>query len=199
MPVRFYLVPTSLEFIPEPGSDGTIGYWYESSKYFNDLQGIQYSRRKYGDEGVDLVASNLTDLDHGIIMKNADVVAFPEKLDAIPSDTERNQAIIDLEARRIPADWIQPAMTWRQILETLRKIVQTVKNLAGGQHKTGQLFKDGAALDTPVKAFPAELQQKLSAYADSKDETPNPDLGMREAILALAAKEPSATLAGVKL
>lgn len=167
MPVRFYIVPNSRDFIPAP-DDPNVGTWELRSKYFKDMVGLRPSRRPFGLEGFDLVACDVSSLDHGLISGNADVLSFPESLDASPGAGARNQTATALEARGIPAGWIQAGMTWRQILRIVYRIVTTVKNLNGGAELIGRLFEGGRTLATQFQDLPQGVRQRLIAYAQSK-------------------------------
>jgi hypothetical protein len=167
MPIRAYIVPYTREFMPAP-DDQTKGVWEMRAKYIQDMVGLKPTIRGYGAEGVALVVVDVSTLDHGIISGNADVLSFPENLDTSPNTANRNAAITALEARNIPAGWINAGITWRQILRAVAKIIRITKELDGGANFIGRLFDNGRTFSTQFQDLPIGVRQRMIAYATEK-------------------------------
>jgi hypothetical protein len=161
MPVRAYLIPNTLEWVPE-GAEG-VGLQERSSKYLRDLVGVRFSRRPYGEEGVDLVLADLRAGDHVYVAGQADVYAFPEHLDA-PVTTARRAAVVEaLESRNIPGSWIQASTPYALVLRTVARVVFAMKKFQG--EKLGRVFTDGVTLNTRFLSLPAEARHKITRAA----------------------------------
>lgn len=167
MPIRAYIVPYTREFMPAP-DDPNTGVWEMRAKYVQDMVGLKPTIRGYGAEGFALVVVDVSSLDHGIISGNADVLSFPENLDGTPNASARSQAITALEARNIPAGWINAGITWRQILRTVAKIIRITKDLNGAANLLGRLFADGRTFSTQFQDLPQPMRQRMIAFAQAK-------------------------------
>lgn len=163
MPIRYYITPYTREFMPAP-DDPNTGCW-EMRTFIQDMVGLKPSIRGYGAEGVCLVAVDVSSLDHGIISGNSDVLSFPENLDANPGSAARNTAVTALEARGIPAGWVQAGMSWRQILRSVAKIVRVTKEMDGAANLIGRLLSNGRTLSTQLQDLPQGIRQRMIAYA----------------------------------
>lgn len=200
MPVRFYIVPNSVDFIEEHGSNGTAGYNERRAKYFKDLALIQPSIRHYGQEGYCIVACDLSTIDHDYVSQNADVITFPVSLDNTPNTANRNAAITALEARNIPAGWITAGMTWRQILRGVLKIILIIKDLNGGVEFLGRLFQNGVTMSTQFQDLPQDVRNKMIAFGNRRNLDVSSLSGastIRQILRALAEQTPTPRLRGV--
>lgn len=113
-----------------------------------------------------LVARDISDADHAALIKNADVFAFPEKLDA-PVD-QGVQAFF--EGIRLPTDWLTPSTTWRELLRQVAGIFQFNQRYGGiAADETGTMHSifDTATLSTRLRQMTKDEQRWFLATAES--------------------------------
>lgn len=118
----------------------------------------------YGLENVFVVAMDLTAQNHTTLMAQPDVLGVPSPIDATVSAQALNTVQTKLEAGNIPADWVTTAMTYRQVMSRVLRIITFMQRYRG---IFGQLFAAGATLDTRVNQIPVNARNALTAAAVS--------------------------------
>lgn len=195
MAFRLYLIPiigTGAEHDgrrPKYLTDGTVT---------GDWGGMDY-----GNEPWMIVGTNLSPVDEAVLLSQPDVFALP--VDLSPKLTAPEVAAVQaqLEAMHLPAGWITPALTWREMVRTVLKIVALMQRLQFYQENT-RLFENGVTLDTPVNALSPAVVTQLRAAVSSLRLNPAGVAGavpLRQMLKTLAdqAKTPAFVLHGVRI
>ena len=196
MAVRFYLVPKI--------GDGLTPFTAFRPKYTgpNDLgPGIslagRWSANDYGLEDCFLLCADVTTSEHTALNAQTDVLAVPLLLDNQVSALAVGTIQTKLEDLKLPAEWVTTALTYRQVVRRVRKIIAFVQRFRGLFGESP--FVGGLTLDSQVNDIPQAKRQRLADTAD--------DLGLdrssitstttiRAALRILADQLPDATMRG---
>ena len=166
---RFYLVP--IEVVDTGPGTNARGPKYFGWKYDPDPPPLvfgSWAMMDYGftDFGL-LVAKEITQTDHDALILNADVFSFPDNLDQPVTDPNIDTYF---EAINIPADWLTPATTYRELMRQTAGMFQFNQRYGGiyaerygGWHS---IF-DTATLDTRLREMTDQEQEIFLAAVDS--------------------------------
>jgi hypothetical protein len=83
--------------------------------------GVEYSMIDYGAAGTNttIVVADVDGSQHSTIDTDPETLSAPEYIDANIQQSEVSAWESYLEARGIPADWMSPSLTWREVLRTV--------------------------------------------------------------------------------
>lgn len=169
MAVRFYLLP-----IEEVVKDAQLGTTTRGPKYFAWrfdpdppalLDGVSYEMRDYGLEPTALLAADVTNAQHQLLIANADVTAVPANLD---NTLGANRATVQaaLESLHIPADALTNATTYRQVLRGVMAIFALAQRFNGRVGNSGRLFPVGITLATTLGDLSQSVRNQLQSAAE---------------------------------
>lgn len=146
--LRFYLVPVE-----------TVGA----------ARGPLYFRWRFNPSGIDcrwnfmdygfvpyglVCAHDITQTDRDQLVLNPDVYEFPEILDAPVADVNVD---VFFESINIPADWLTPSTTYRELLRNTAGMFQFNQRFAG--ISGGASLFDSADLNTRVRQLSPQFQE----------------------------------------
>lgn len=130
------------------------------------LAGFSHALMDFGNESTGFLACDCDDTAHAIMLTFNDVTYFTEDLDLNISD---NDIIIlqgILEAKNIPANWIDNTMTHRFILRIIAGVFQFAQRFAaltGNQN----LFSASLTLGTRYNQLTTQMRAQLQDVAAS--------------------------------
>lgn len=171
MTIRFYIVP--LEIVvhsPDPYSATRTHKYFGSINDDNDLlrvpivPNVNYQSTHMGLENVSLVRADVTPAQHAILISYPDVIAFPENLNNNATQNAIDDVSPKLEAYKIPSDWIDTSLTYRQILRRIHRIFKVARFM----HEHGfniNLFGAGRLLSTTYSELSLSIRNRLTQVA----------------------------------
>ena len=116
---------------------------------------------------------DISQADHDTLSAQSDVRALPANLDAMLTSGAVTSISSFLEARNVPAGWVNTSRTYRQTLRVLIGIFQFVQRWKGISVRGGDgiksPFTEGLNLDTTYSQIPLKGQQKLQECFTSLD------------------------------
>lgn len=132
-------------------------------KYVNEA-GLTWSMYDYGQIPWSLCAADVTPAQHGALVANADVTAFPADLaTTVGAGLATVQAA--LEAARLPAGWVTAGTSYSVVARTVAGLMQFAQRYTG---LTGQeLVPSTINLNTQFGSLTAQRQADLTATANS--------------------------------
>lgn len=166
MPMRIYIVPVVLN------SRGV-----RVPKYFSDPAIIPSTTPRdtvdYGDQPWMIVGADLLPADDAEITAFADVNAVPFNLDTNPSAGAVNTVETFLEAANVPADWVNPSLTWRTIVKNILNLFGFMQRYEGmyTEQNPGDparsIFSGGVTMNTAWGSLRPEVRTAMIAAAES--------------------------------
>jgi hypothetical protein len=165
VPVRFYLLP--VEEIPRDG-----GGQFRIPKYITvardprgpQLLTVRFEFSDFGLEPTCLMALDVTNAEHTLLVANADVTAFPLNLDNnVGGQLGNVQAA--LESLHLSADAVTSGTSYRQVLRGVVGIFGVARRFAGPDDK--RLFPVGVTLSTTLGDFSLSVRTKLREAAET--------------------------------
>jgi len=158
--MRYYVVPK----VDSGGIQGIFPKYTDPGALGVGWNVGPWQAMDYGLENVFMLALNLTAQDHTTLTSQPDVLAVPSPIDANVSALALNTIQTKLEAGNIPADWVTTALTYRQCLSRVLRIITFMQRFRG---TFGQLFAGGATLDTRINQLPVNARTALTQAAQS--------------------------------
>ncbi len=149
---RFYLVPVVLN------PDGI-----RTAKYDSLLCAVQCGMMDYGPENVMLVAATMNASRDAAVAANSDVDAIPVNIDQNLPAAQVTTVQNHLEAKSIPAHWVNTSLTWRQVLRTLSGLFQFLQRY-GTIHGYAPSL-GSVSLDATYASLPASARMDLKSAA----------------------------------
>jgi hypothetical protein len=126
--------------------------------------GIPRGFMDYGAENLMLVAVDLTPAEFTQVNSNVDVLAVPANLDANVSALAVDTIQSKLEASNLPAEWVTTALTYRQVLGRVMRVIGVAQRY---QALFGRIFSGAISLDTRMNQLTqAQRQRLLDVAAD---------------------------------
>lgn len=155
---RFYILPVVIE--TEAGEETRV------AKYSADLCALKCAMMDFGGEDVMLVVGLMDSTRHSAVSANPDVLSLPENLDQNLPAGAVTVAQTFLEARNIPAGWLNTTFTHRRVLRRVAAMFQFAQRYQGitGNAK---IFTTGVDLSTRWNQLPIRVRQNLKAAGDS--------------------------------
>lgn len=154
MATRLYVLPLITTTTPKGDR--------RDPKYLDThLAGVEWSLMDMGDEPICLVAADVG-AEHAAFAAETDVLALPANLDQ-PLGAQLATVQNALEARNIPAGWVQSTHTYRQVVRVVAQAFQFLQRLQ--VVRPGRLFGGGVTLDTRFNQLPAAVRSALTAAA----------------------------------
>ena len=159
MAFRLYLVPSIGTGVYPDG---------RRAKYFrDDLPGRAFAAMDYGFQPVFLVGSDLNPTDEAFVLGHADASAFPVNLDVRLSSGEANNAVSQLEAKQIPAHWVNASITWRTCARTTAGMFQYFQRVHSYVGNMVVIDGTNQTLNTQFQNLPQNFQFGLLNAAQS--------------------------------
>lgn len=159
---RFYLVPKIGDgltpftaFRPKYTDNGDLGAGWNLSGRFSSLD--------YGAEACMLMVSDVTAEEHNALAAQTDVLAVPIPLNDNVGAAAVNIIQNKLEGANLPAEWVTTALTYRQVLRTVRRIITFIQRFRGLFNAS--IFIDGVTLDSRINQIPAAKRSRLADTA----------------------------------
>lgn len=164
--------PTSLGlfFVPKVGT-GARGDAFRP-KYFTAegptpaLVATVWGAMDYGSENVMLVDAQVTSAQRTTLSAQVDVLTVPASLDSLVSGAALPTVQSKLEAMGLPGNWITTAMTYRQAVRTVMKVIQFAQRF-NGLFPTDRIFASGITLDTQWNQLTQAQKDRLRTAADT--------------------------------
>lgn len=166
MPMRIYIVPVVLN------SRGV-----RVPKYFSDPAIVPSSSPRdqidYGDQPWMIVGADLLPADDTEVAGMPDVNAVPFNLDTNPSAGAVNVVESFLEAANVPADWVNPSLTWRTIVRNVLNLFSFMQRYEGfytEQNPTDparSIFTGGVTMNTQWGSLRPEVRTAMLSAAES--------------------------------
>jgi hypothetical protein len=158
--MRYYAVPNE--------GNGVTPATARHPKYFISAAGMPLltwtSRFYYGLEDLWVVAADLAAGDHTALVANSDVLAVPPTLTNTISANALNTLKIRLESINMPGQWLTTALTWREMLALVLRMMQFMQRFHG---LFGRLFAGGLTLDTQINQIPINARNNLRDAAQA--------------------------------
>lgn len=120
--------------------------------------GIPRGFMDYGAEDLMLVAVELTAAELSGISANPDVLVVPANLDNNVSALALNTIQTKLEASNLPAEWVTTALTYRQVLGRVMRVIFLAQRY---QTLFGRIFSGAISLDTRMNQLTQAQRQRL--------------------------------------
>jgi hypothetical protein len=165
-----------------------------------DLAPGSWAAMDYGFEALFLVKADLTTTQRTALSAQTDVLMVPANLDSTVSAAALARIQSTLEAANLPAEWVTTALTYRQVLRRVRRVITFMQRWQG--MFGDRVFVNGITLDTRWNQLPANIQQRLRDVAasltlDTSSITNNTTL--RTILRVVADQLPDQDLGGVTL
>lgn len=199
MAVRFFLVPkVGIGTVPDPFrpkyvNPGDLGAGW-------NLQG-RWSAMDYGFEQAFLLKADLTATEATTLSAQTDVLAVPANLDAQVSGAALPTIQSKLEALNLPGNWITTALTYRQALKTVRRVISFMQRYQG-LFPADRVFDAGITLDTRLNQLTQAQRQRLQDVATSlglDTSGVTTTMTIRQALRQMADQLPDITVGGETL
>jgi hypothetical protein len=138
-----------------PGSSESRGY---RPKYF--AHESTWSAVDYGDDPIMLVCSDLSEVDHALLISQPDVISLPNLDDRFT--TPRFNALLNwCENNGIPSDKFNANMTCAEILRTMIRIWKFHQRMKG--IGVDGLFRNGRNQERLIGSLSAKLREDIQA------------------------------------
>lgn len=193
---RLYIIPMELG----PSSKGPA----KQPKYLREFPGLAWGVITYGSDMLGLVmARDIKQAIHDQLILHPDVLAFPEDLDTVIGGIEAAAIDSYLDSRMVPADWVFPGTTYRQLARMVAGAFLYAQRYAGvSGHKT--LFTSKIRMDTKFKQLSERRRKDMIEAAASMGFDPSPLTGvstMSQMVNAMAEQwqEREIRVAGIKI
>jgi len=127
---------------------------------------VNYWQIYYGSLPTMIVCVEAEQVDLDWLAAQDGVYTFPTNLDAQPSPAELSEVETALEGQYIPADWLLPNMTWREVIRTVSGLMLFMGRLTtilGGQSPIDL----GWSLNAQFRTLSAEHQAAIIEAFDS--------------------------------
>ena len=155
---RFYLIP--IDVVPQ-GNGVARGPKYLKSRFATGID-CPWGGMDYGFTNYMLVVADMAQVDHDAIILNSDVFLFPVDLDTPVDDPTVDVFFDDIN---IPADWLTPSTSWRELLRQLAGMFQF--NQRYGGISGGVSIFDTATLDTRLRQMTVQEQAWFQETVDT--------------------------------
>jgi hypothetical protein len=160
--IRFYIAP-----IEQVGDYRGPEYflWRYDADPLNSVD-CRWSLKDYGSQiNTGVLAADIEIDDHAYVSSQADVFSFPENIDVNPSPAELSALEDFMEIAYIPADWLLPNMSWREVIRTITGMFLFMQRLTA---ITGDSPLDwGITLNTSFGDIPTDKQDAIIEAYDS--------------------------------
>ena len=157
--LRYYLVNVVPEIrggVEVPNS--------QTAEYFGvPTAGIEASYISFGNEGTMLVCADTDEATHASLAALPRVIQLPEDLDQTLSAGQVTAVSNYLEARNIPAHWIDTSRTVREVLRGVSGIFQFAQLYTAMHSLT--LFRGGVTLETRMNQIALVERNRLTEAA----------------------------------
>ena len=160
--VRFYILPAN---VIVRGDSIYRGPKYFVGRFNPDGLDISHSMQDYGLIPAMVVAAEVTQAQHEMLVAELDVVAAPEDIDQNISEIALPKVVSVMEALRIPAGWVDSTYTYRAILRMITGLFKVAQRHHGMHNEA--LIDSPAQLDLRWNQIPLARRQRIMATADS--------------------------------
>jgi hypothetical protein len=130
------------------------------------LVDVVWSGMDYGLENMILVSAQVTSTDRTTLSAQVDVLAVPATLDAQISGAALPTIQSKLEAMNIPGNWVTTALTYRQAVRTVMKVIQVMQRF-NGVFPGLRVFGGGITLDTQWNQLTQAQRDRIKGTADT--------------------------------
>ena len=136
----------------------------QTAEYFGTPQaGVEAAYMSFGNEGTMLVCADADAATHATFAALPRVTQLPADLDQNLTAGQVTAVRNYLEARNIPAHWINTSRTVREVLRGVAGIFQFAQLYFGLHNLT--LFRGGATLETQLNQLPIVERNRLTEAA----------------------------------
>lgn len=154
--IRFYILPVDVVTIA-----GQIMRGPKYLEWFQNPSGldVRWSAKDYGAIDMMMCAVDAELADHTYLAGQTDVYAFPDNLDTSPSPAELSALEDYLELAYIPAQWLSPSDTWREILRIITAMFLFMQRLTGITGSDPLVW--GVSLNTQFRNIEQQYQDAI--------------------------------------
>ena len=144
--------------------NGNRGPRYLNWKYDQtQIAANSWGMMAFGFEPVCFVVADVSDADNVTLRSLSGVTSIPDNIDQlVGSASGATQSA--LESINVPADWVLPSMTFRQIIRIVLGMFMFFQRYQG-LYGNIRIFGSGVTLGTTFGQIPAAVQASLSATA----------------------------------
>jgi hypothetical protein len=151
MTIQWYILPST--------GSGSSRLDPRKPAYIDD--GLRWGGMDYGLEPVFVCWADVTPAQHAAIIAHTDAIPFPDDLDAPLTASQVGVLQNALEAKNIPAGWVNVGMTGRQVLRVIAASFQFAQRWHG--EGGGRLFGGGVNPDSLFGTLPQAARQRIIA------------------------------------